>query len=714
MNSQAFSSQLRLLFAAMSTGGWFGSEQILHFDGHLFENDQILELDSDGIRILREVSTLDWSSIEPSIFGTLFERSLDPSKRSQLGAHYTSKEDILLIVEPVLMAPLRRKWSDIQAQANALAKKREESPGQARQKIHGQISSLLSNFAFEIATTQVLDPACGSGNFLYVALRQLLDLWKEVANFAVTLDLSRMMPLPGSSPSPEQLHGIEINAYAHQLAQATIWIGYIQWLRENGYGYPAQPVLKPLDNIMKMDAILAFDDQGRPYEPEWPKADVIIGNPPFLGNKKMLSELGNHYVKTLRDLYVNRLPGGVDFVTYWFEKAREMIMSNKAHRAGLLATQSIRHGASQRVLERIKETGDIFWAQSDREWILDGAAVRVSMIGFDNGLLVNRELDGFLAGEINSNLSTAIDMGISRPLKENMGICFQGPVKVGPFDIDNEIASKILADTNPHNRSNYEVIRPIMNGHDITNRTRNRKIIDFGQMTEVEAALFEAPFEYLRKYVKPIREKNNDRQRRTFWWRLGRSGGDFKQACEGKKVIILTPRVAKHRIFVWASSETLPDSRVYAFTREDNYFFGVLHSRLHEIWSLATSSRHGVGNDPTYNSTTCFVTFPFPWSPGREPQDDPHLQAIAQAARELVELRDNWLNPPGLSEAELKKRTLTNLYNQRPTWLDLAHRKLDQAVFAAYGWPDDLSDENILERLLALNMERSKSHETVK
>jgi hypothetical protein len=150
---------------------------------------------------------------------------------------------------------------------------------------------------------------------------------------------------------------------------------------------------------------------------------------------------------------------------------------------------------------------------------------------------------------------------------------------------------------------------------------------------------------------------------------------------------IATPRVAKHRVFVFLDATTLPDSRVAAIAREDDYFFGVLHSRIHEVWALATSSRHGVGDDPTYNSTTCFETFPFPWPPGKEPADDSRVQAIAAAAKDLVEKRDRWLNPEGASEAELKKRTLTNLYNQRPTWIDLAHKRLDQTVLDAYAWP---------------------------
>ncbi|HLE14675.1 MAG TPA: DNA methyltransferase, partial [Anaerolineales bacterium] len=306
--STAFTAQLQQLFAAMSTGGWFGAEEIVHIDGRLFDDDRALDLDADGLDILSQVTNLDWSSIEPSIFGTLFERSLDPGKRAQLGAHYTSREDILLIVEPVLMAPYRRKWQEVQAQARELAAKRDAARGQPRSKLQSRLAGLLTGFAVELAEVRVLDPACGSGNFLYVALRQLLDLEKEVIILAGELGVGRFFPSVG----PAQLHGIEINEYAQQLAQATIWIGYIQWLTENGFGFPAQPVLKPLDNILLMDAILAYDAQGKPVEPDWPQAEVIIGNPPFLGGNKIRQELGNQYVEDLFKLYEGRVPAFSD------------------------------------------------------------------------------------------------------------------------------------------------------------------------------------------------------------------------------------------------------------------------------------------------------------------------------------------------------------------------------------------------------------------
>ena len=715
---EQFGIQLQLLFDAMSAGGWFGTTPISHFDGRLFDDAEVIPLGRPELDVLAGVCDLDWGSIEPSIFGTLFERSLDPDKRSQLGAHYTSKEDILLIVEPVLMAPLRRRWEAVKAEAAGLARRRDEAATpRTRNNRQKELTALLTGFAGEVAAVQVLDPACGSGNFLYVALRQLLDLEKEIVTTAAQLGTSRFFP----QVSPAQLHGIEINPYAHQLAQATIWIGYIQWLRENGFGFPPEPILKPLDTILQMDAILAYDEQGRPVEPEWPAADVIIGNPPFLGNKRMRSELGSIYVDDLRSIYESRIGNQVDLVCFWFEKARAAIAHGATHRAGLLATQAIRAGANQHVLARIAESGAIFYAQADRPWILDGASVRVSMVGFDDGTektyLINESTDDDVSSalanakrvrKINTNLTSGSDLTQVSKLRENRGICFQGTLKVGPFDIPSQIASQMLRQTNPHGRSNSDVIRPWSNATDITSRNRDMWIIDFGPyMNMDDASLYEQPFEYVRAHVLPQRAQVRRKNHREKWWIFGEARPGMREALATLPRYIVTPRVAKHRLFVFLDAQVVPDGRLYVFARDDAYFFGVLHSRLHENWSLVTSSRHGVGNDPTYNNTTCFETFPFPWPPGREPAGDPRVEAIAEAARDLVEKRARWLNPEGASEKELKRRTLTNLYNQRPTWLDLAHQRLDQAVLDAYGWPHDLSDEQILERLLALNLERA-------
>ena len=704
----AFVAQVKDLFGKMATGGYFGADEIKHFNGGLFEDDTALALDSDGLAILERVSALDWSSIEPSIFGTLFERSLDPSKRAQLGAHYTSRDDILLIVEPVLMRPLRRRWATVETEARDLAAQRDAASGPKQNKLQRDLQRKLQDFTSEIAGTRVLDPACGSGNFLYVALKELLDLEKQVINRGVDLGLTRMMPIVG----PEQLLGIEVNELAHELAQVTVWIGYIQWLRDNGFGEPSQPILQSLKTILHMDAILAFDAEGTPVEPAWPEADVIVGNPPFLGGQKMRAELGATYANALRALYKGRVPGGADLVTYWFERARVLIEQGSVKRAGLLATQSIRAGANRKVLEQIKASGDIFMGWADRAWVLDGAAVRVSMVGFDSGADQERHLDDHRVQTINSDLTTAIDLTTAKPLVENFNLCFRCDEKGGAFDLTAEQVTPMLnAPLNPNGRSNLDVLRPYINAYDVTHYARGMWIIDFGiDMSIDEAALYELPFEHVQREVKPERITSRNERERTNWWIHRRPAPDMRTAVATLSRFIATPRVAKHRLFVFMPSDVLPDSRLAIFARADDYFFGLLHSRPHEVWSLATSSRHGDGGEggrPTYNNTTCFETYPFPWAPGQESGENPQVQAIAAAAQRLVELRTKWINPEGADETELKKRTLTNLYNQRPPWLAEAHRQLDMAVFAAYGWPDTIGDDEILARLLALNLERA-------
>jgi type II restriction/modification system DNA methylase subunit YeeA len=703
-----FHELLQQLFGLMADGGFFGLDRIPHFNGGIFDSAEALSLNRDALEILARVAHLDWSSIEPSIFGTLFERGLDPGKRAQLGAHYTSREDILLIVEPVLMRPLRRRWEDVKQQAEDLAKqwRMADTAGGARTRARRKLETLLHGFADEIADTRVLDPACGSGNFLYVALRQLLNLEKDVIALSANLGLGMFFP----TVSPEQLYGIELNEYAHELAQATIWIGYIQWLRENGFGQPSEPILKALDNIHQMDAILAFDDASNPVEPEWPEADVVIGNPPFLGGNRIRQELGDDYVDALFSKYTSHVPAFSDLCCYWFEKARKLIESGRLARAGLLATQGIRGGVNRKVLARIKETGDIFWAQSDRNWIIEGATVHVSMVGFDAGTEQERELDDAVVTKINSDLTANVDTTGRNVLDENSGMAFQGPSPKAPFDIDEDVASRLLSEGgNPNGKLNSDVVRPVVNAKDLAGVPRRMWTIDFATMPMAEAAQYHEPFEYVKKHVLPIRLKSGQKSGyRKNWWQYGRPRVKMRIAIAELSRFIVTPRHSKHFAMNWLDPQILANDATITFAREDDYFFGVLHSKIHELWARRQGTQlREVESGFRYTPTTCFETFPFPWPPGKEPVDDPIVQAISAAAVDLVTKRDRWLNPEGASEIELKKRTLTNLYNQRPTWLDLAHKTLDEAVLDAYNWPHDIPDDGILERLLDLNLERA-------
>jgi len=689
-----FATALGDLFAKMSGGGMFGADRIEWFNGGLFDSADVLTLTAPEIGLLLEVGRLDWGLIEPAIFGTLFERGLDPSQRAQLGAHYTSRDDIWRLVEPVVLRPLRREYEAMQARVTELTMRRDAG---GRKGPDPEARALFEAYLGRLRTIRVLDPACGSGNFLYIALQALKDLELEAIGWgSLVLRLPQEFPQVG----PEAVMGIEINPYAAELARVTIWIGEIQWMLGHGFHYRSNPILSPLDSIATRDALLDLSDRTHPREAEWPAAEFVVGNPPFLGGKLLRSGLGDEYVDTLFGVFSARVPHEADFVTYWHEKARAQIKRGKTRRAGLLATQAIRGGANRRVLARIKETGEIFFAHADEPWVLYGANVHISFVGQDDGSETERTLDGQSVSTINPDLTSGVDLTRARRLRENLGIAFMGDTKGGPFEIPEPIARRMLASPNPDGRSNVDVVRPWVNGLDLTRRPRDMWIIDFGVgVPEAEAALHEAPFEYVRRTVRAPRELS--RSIISAWWQHERPRPEMRAALRGLGRFIATPNLTKHRLFAWLTAEVVPDHQLIVIARDDDYTFGVLHSRVHEVWARATGTQlREVESGFRYTPTTCFETFPFP-----RPTDE-QREAIAAAARDLVRLRDGWLNPPGLDPDELSKRTLTNLYNARPTWLEHAHAVLDSAVLAAYGWPFDLANPEILERLLALNLER--------
>jgi len=809
-----FAIVLEELFRVMAKGGMFGYHQIRHFNGHLFEEATVFELDEAELKILVEAAEADWQFIQPSIMGTLFERALDENQRAQLGAHYTSETDIRTLVEPVLMTPLRREWAALKGEV-AAALKKGKSGKEPRDK--------LAAFLKKLTSTTVLDPACGSGNFLYVALQLLLGLEKEIITFATFVGFDFKPQVGG-----QQLKAIEINPYAYELAQVSVQIGYLQWRRDNGFDNDRTPVLRVLDGFENKDALMhetfrkkaknlkaARDEehQGQEnlfkvyVERAWPDCDVIVGNPPFLGDKLMRGELGDGYVEELRKMYGDRIPGQSDLCCYWFEKARDLIEHGKCKRAGLLATQGIRGGANRVVLKRIKETGDIFFAESDREWILAGATVHVSMIGFDNGAETMRALDSIPVETINANLTSAADTVRAGVLKANGSLSFLGSCKGGPFDINEKEALVLLAQTgNPNGLPNSDLIRPVCNSEDLIKSPSRRWIVDTADLEKEAASKYEKPFEIVVSRVKPKRDVNRDKWLRENWWSPQRMRPEMRDSVKELSRFLITTTTSKHRLFIWLTHPILPDHQLIVFASSQDYFYGVLHSKIHEVWALALGTQlREKESGFRYTPTTCFETFPFPfqderavssnnleseldagkhykhiafredetpYKPGSirrgEAQTEKigietsrvissanmteHRAAIGTAAKELNDLRERWLNPPewtvekilefpgstggpweryldpktvdpktGIGTvryprlepkdadcaAKLKKRTLTNLYNERPAWLDLAHKKLDAAVAAAYGWPADLTDEQILEKLLALNLERA-------
>jgi type II restriction/modification system DNA methylase subunit YeeA len=743
MRSDRLSKLLESLFHTMAVGGFYGTDEVLRFNGGLFADADVVELTEREIEELIIVNEHDWASVEPSIFGTLFERTIDPEKERLIGTHYTSRGDIVALLEPVVMSPLRSEWAEVRSKCDDLWKRIQANGRQrhAESKPRKQHDRLLLDFVERLSHVSILDPACGSGNFLYVAINLLLDLQKTVIAYGADHGIG-ILPTVG----PSQLAGIEINQYAQQLAQVVIWIGYLQWMHHNGFNPPRDPVLEPIENIRCMDAIVNSPASDTPWEPEWPTAEFIVGNPPFLGGKLLRAKMGDEYVDAMFRVWNGRVPREADLCCYWFEKARQQTERGKCRRVGLLATQGIRGGANRKILERIKKTGDIFFAESDRDWVLDGANVHVSMVGFDNGEEKTRVLDGRLVPRINPNLTSIADTTTARSLKENVGLCFMGDTKGGAFDITEATALEMLHAPNPHGRPNSDVILPWINGLDVTRRPRGMWIIDFGVNVPVEeASRYEEPFCHITQEVRSARELNKRDSYRDRWWIHMEARPTMRLKLRGLDGYVVTLSLGKHRIFVRVQQPTLPDHQLLAFARNDLFFFGVLHSRPHEVWALHQGTQ--LETRPRYTPTTCFESFPFPLPQTKQ------QEAIALAAQEIDQLRNRWLNPPEWTMTEtlefpgsldgpwamyvvdldrrgigtvqwprvvpkdaecvkqLRKRTLTTLYNQQPAWLTLAHKKLDEAVFAAYGWDPGMSDEEILAALLLLNAERSGRRE---
>jgi hypothetical protein len=928
LTSDKLTTGLTNLFTVMWKGGLYGNDDIPWFNGGLFSKVQVPALSVLEVAELRNAAGLNWSAIDVSIFGTLFERGLDPSKRSQLGAHYTDPATILRIIEPVLTRPMLQKWELLAQELRALTAKSTQKasaaiklPGQRKRsasagdKSYQQAQALFLGWLDQLRDYRILDPACGSGNFLFMGLKALKDIEHQSHLDAAEMGLDRQADLV---TGPHNVLGIELNEYAAELARVTVWIGELQWRLEKGFPFKQNPVLEPLDHIECRDALLTFDEVGagsaalrsesgarpgqRPGahepavpkspqtsalptprrdlgvrgEPEtdeqsglaagigvrsefrtitstatsnternsaltpilaagstpttppvsvvvggktateanWPKANVVIGNPPFLGDKKMRSELGDDYTTTLRKVYAGRVPGGADLVCYWFEKARTAMESNGLEAAGLVATNSIRQAANRKVLDRVCESTKIFDAWSDEPWVNAGASVHVSLVCM--GASDRLHLNGKEVDHINANLtdgSEGLDSTAALPLTENESASFFGFCLAGPFLISGDQARNWLFLPNPNMRSNAEVLKPIWNGKDITERVADRWAVDFGgEIDEQQASLYEKPFEYVRKTVLPVRAENNRSSRVNWWFRHGETRPGLRQATRKLRRYIGTVERAKHRYFVWMNAGISAEHRLIVIPREDDATFGILSSRIHVTWAIRAGST--LVDRPGYNTRVCFLPFPFPQ--GLTPTDTAHqrtetledgavipvfgelnlgslslttpelgvraefrstpldsvktsvlnsdltplsspspiaplehMQAahaatknvaikIAIAAKHLNDLREAWLNPPewtdrvpevtplGMDrspypdrilpkagfEKQLAERTLTKLYNQRPAWLDAAHKTLDMAVAHAYCWNDytaNWPDEEILKRLLALNLERASN-----
>jgi hypothetical protein len=683
---------LTQLFTTMQSGGLYGVDDIPWFNGGLFQTIAVPPLSAPDLAELRRAADLNWSAIDVSIFGTLFERGLDPAKRSQLGAHYTDPATIERLIGPVIRRPLLQKWELIALDIQGLAAKITKKGDRHYRAAH----ALFITWLDDLKNYRALDPACGSGNFLYLALKCLKDVEHHSHLQAAELGLDREADLV---TGPHNVLGIELNEYAAELARVTVWIGELQWRLAHGYEFKTNPVLDTLEHIECRDALLDwstaqaapkqdaaqtpapapgaaqvsgsdhdFAQQNSCSDPEtgtpphsgspgaaptpteatWPAADVVIGNPPFLGGSKKRGELGDRYVQALDAVYAPAVPGAADLVCYWFEKARAQIAAGALQRAGLVTTNSIRGGANRKVLDAICAQTRIFDAWSDEPWINNGAAVRVSLVCFGEGEGVH--LNGADVPQIYADLTApatagdSLNLGLAKVLTTNQAASFQGASKKAKFEIDAALAREWLRQPNPHGRPNSDVLKPWANGFELSRGPQHQWIIDFGnELTETEAALYELPFAYVTEHIKPERITKSEAALRVYWWRFGRPRVELRAAIKTLPRFIATVAHSKHRFFVWLPVTTSPDQALITVARADDTTFGILHSRVHELWSLRMCTWLGVGNDPRYTPTTCFETFPFP--AGLTPLDTAHQRTETVDGGALIpaDLPKPWL-----------------------------------------------------------------------
>jgi len=710
---------LERLFAAMSseTDIAWGYYAIRWFNGGLFDEAAAREIPlmtSELLFTLQEVSELDWSKIDPAIMGTLFERGLDPKRRSQIGAHFTDAERILKVVGPVVAEPLRREFAELRerwadrgpsvAEPDAPYNGRlvaEDDPAQAEAR----------RFHERLAAVRVLDPACGSGNFLYVALRELKNLEQDFLDWAAeALEIRTLQRRVG----PENMLGIDIDPFAVELTRVSLWIGEIQWVTARWAEYGREPVLGRTDQIECRDALLERNAFGGVMaEPaEWPEAEFIVGNPPFLGWFRIRAELGDEYVDSLHEAWEDAVPGRTDLSVYWHEAARQAIASGRTRRAGLLSTQNIRGEQGRAVLQRIVDSAGIFTAWSDEPWIGDGVAVRIAIVAQDDGSERSKELDGRRVDRINADLTSGPDVATAGTLDENRGLAHRGGTRNGRFDLPlDEAQAMLAAPINVNGRPNSDVIHPFVTGRDLANAKMTRAVIYFPpDMSREDAAEYELPFRHVEVHVRPARVQNRVERLRERWWIHSLHASELREAVAPLDRWIATPETSRHRFFAWIPAGTIPDISVIGIAREDDYAFGVLSSSIHSAWALATGTRIGAGNDPRYVHTSTFNTFPFPYPLDRDlsagaAEERERADAVSETCRAFESRRRRWL-------AAHPNETMTELYNEMPSWFLNRQRELDLAVLAAYGW-EDLDPEGedfgeaVLERLLALNLARA-------
>lgn len=757
--------QLSALWAAMDEGHFSPAlgVPLKKFNGYLFKDRTAIALDSEELEVLIKAAEHVWTEVEPAIFGTLLERALNPKERSKLGAHYTPRAYVERLIAPTIMEPLRADWNGVRVAAADLIEQ-----GKA-----DDAKKLVEAFHGKLAGTRVLDPACGTGNFLYVAMARMKELEGEVLELLVELgDNQYVAELTGHTITPENFLGIEINPRAAAIAQLVLWIGYLQWhFRVNGEGRaPPEPILQDIRTIENRDALISYasrelerDEHGKPVtrwdgetmkehpvtgrmvpdetaraevyrydKPRaaaWPKADFIVGNPPFIGNKRMRVRLGDGYVEAVRKAYP-KVKGSVDFVMYWWDIAARASVAKSIRRFGFITTNSITQPFNRSVIDRTK--CNLAFAIPDHPWVdeKDGAAVRIAMTvgsaGETEGLLTevtaelplldgNGEVDIRVKdakGIINSDLTLGSNVTTVSALRANGAISQQGVILVGEgFRLTEDEVSTVLDVEEGSKRR----VRPYIIGQDITQRRAKRWVIDTYGLTEADLrADHPHLYQLLLQRVKPERDQNRDRSFRQDWWLWGRPRPEIRELSANLNRVIVTCRTAKHRMFQFEEAKTIPDAKVIFIGLDDALHLGILSSRTHLVWALRIGAF--LEDRPNYNHSDCFGKFPFPADVPEvlgariraeaEALDALRKQVLAEHADLTMTKLYNVLEalragePLNDAERDIHERGLVSLIRQH-------HDAIDALVAEAYGWPVDLSDEDILTRLVALNKERT-------
>ncbi|HCE30069.1 MAG TPA: SAM-dependent methyltransferase [Comamonadaceae bacterium] len=777
---------LRILWADMDRGGFSAAlaKPVLHFNGKLFkgagQDGYSLLLTPEQVDLLIAAAKSNWREVEPAIFGTLLERALDPAERHALGAHYTPRAYVERLVLPTVIEPLRADWANAQAAALVLAHEAAALEGKAAEAKLQDARAEVKKFHHQLCTTRVLDPACGSANFLYVTLEHLKRLEGEVVNQLEELGHTQdQLGFEGETVTLQQLRGIELNERAAALAELVLWIGYLQWhIRTRGAASVAEPVVHNYGNIECRDAVLAWDAQEVAYDAngqllsrwdgttfkthpvtgeqvpdeaaqvpqwryvgarqaQWPQADFIVGNPPFIGKLRMRDALGDGYVQALRGAWPE-IPESADFVMFWWHHAAAQVAAGHTRRMGLITTNSLTMVFNRRVVQAALDKGThLEMAIPDHPWVdsANGAAVRIAMTvlapGEGQGVLnhVISEQSGehgevtvtlrSTTGLIHADLKVGANVAAAGPLQANQRISNTGYLLGGRgFVLTGEEAEAL--------RQHAECVPwifPLFNGKDITATPRGYSVIDV-HGTTAEALRADAPqiWQRLHDTVWPERQINADPKVRANWWLFRRSNEQLREASKGLSRLIVTVETAKHRVFSFIDGKSRPEHKLVVVASTEALHLGILSSTLHVTWALATGGNLGVGNDPVYSKSRCFETFPFPdEDTGLNPQ---LRERIAHLAEQIDQHRKRVLAP----ESGNTGLTLTGIYNVLAALregraltakektqhtqglvgvLRELHDELDAAVLAAYGLPAGASTDDILAHLVQLNTRRA-------